>query len=409
MNGVPTGNGSFVADVGDIVEFDIVVTNDASSILAATGVDVVDTLPTGMSFTSASDGGTEDPTGTVTWTIASIDPDDSVTLDLFVTITADAAGQDVFNEVSVSGNENDPTPGNDDARSVPPVTVTADLSGTKFHDRDADGTEDPTKEEVLAGWTITAFDGSGTGTDAVTATDGTYTIQNLEPGTYTICEETNFAGLLPPGDGFVWSWTQSSPSANTLCDGFDDYESSGYTVEVDDVITGIDFGNHTQVSIDCSDGDVVVILGGSGLDDNPLSTVTVPQGTPSCSGGNVWTTTYDVGRSDPLQDPDPWSQFVIFGDEDAPDIDSRVMTHVIVWDAEPADYQGGSLVVPTTNVLLPGGTAQVAIELCDGSDPTIAIPVCLYSRTIGEGGALPSDFIQVTDDNRLLGDPGYFR
>jgi hypothetical protein len=35
--------------------------------------------------------------------------------------------------------------------------------------------------------------------------------------------------------------------------------------------------------------------------------------------------------------------------------------------------------------------------------------VCLDSRTIDEGGTLPVGTIQVTDNNLLLGDPGFFR
>ena len=311
------------------------------------------------------------------------------------------------------------------------VKPLADVSGFKFHDRDTDGLKDETEEEGLGGWTFTAFqDGAPvSSSDPSSSTDGSYTIEGLAPGDYIICEMTTTGGLelviggSLSGPGFDWSWRQSDLSVASWGEycGFDGYEAQGHAITVDSDITDIDFGNHTQVAINCDGGDVVVILGGSGSDDNPYSTVTIPEGTASCSGGEVWTTTYEVGRSDrDGGDPDLWTQFVFFGDEDSPTVPPiEAMTQVIVWDVEQADYQGGSLVVPTTNVLLPSATTPGAIVLCSAPPgyPTVSVPVCLDSRTIAEGGLLAPDFIeviapgfiQVIDVNKLFGDPGFFR
>ena len=406
--------GDFVANVGDDVTFEIEVFNSSSSTIAAFDVEVTDTLPTGMDFKSASDSGAHSD-GIVTWEIDGIPIGESVKLTLVVTINGDAAGQVVKNSVSVSAPDDPEGDNNDDAESVPPVTVTADVEGTKFHDRDTDGGLDLTEEEGLSGWVIAAFDDegvlAGTGTTDLL---GAYTIANLQPGTYTICEEVTEDGLPDDGTGFVWTWTQSQPSNSTEgvadCSTFSgEYEALGYSVEVDGDIIGVDFGNHTQVSISC-DAEVIVTLGGEDIDDNPFVTVTVPAGTPSCSDGQVWTTTFDVGRSDiEGGDPDFWSQFYVFGG--LPTEDAMVMDLVTVWDAEEASYVDGSLVVPTTQVQIePGGDVNPLV-LCssDVGLPDMGTPLCLDSRTIAEGGGLPAGQIQVTEHNKLLGDPRGFR
>jgi len=313
---------------------------------------------------------------------------------------------------------------------------TPSVSGVKFHDRDTDGTFDPdNNEEGLTGFTITAFDQNGVALDAngdpataVTHADGSYTLADLVPGTYTICEEKTTNGLGQvvdgpiTGPGYDWSWAQSVLNGTTYptwdqnadCGQFDDagtstfYESQGHTVSVSGNVTDVDFGNHTQVGIDCSAADVELVLGGGGTDDNPLATVVVPQGSPSCTEG-TWLVSFDVGRS---EDSDTWSQFVVFGDDSTPNPDlAKIIQQTIVWDVEDAVYVNGSLVVPTTQVLVPGGSGLTPIDLCSslGGNPTPATPVCLDSRTIDEGGTLPVGTIQVTDNNLLLGDPGFFR
>jgi hypothetical protein len=318
---------------------------------------------------------------------------------------------------------------------------TPSVSGVKFHDRDTDGIFDSdNNEEGLGGFTITAFDAQGNvaldANDApattTTAADGSYTLADLVPGTYTICEETTTNGLAQvvygdpdeptTGTGYAWAWTQSvldgttypTWNENANCDQYDDpasstfYESQGHTVTVTGNVTGVDFGHHTQVGIDCSTGDVTLVLGGMGTNDNPRATVVVPQGSPSCDG-STWYVSFDVGRS---EDSDNWSQFVVFGDGSAPPASASIIEQTIVWDVEDAVYENGSLVVPTTKVLVPGVTGLSPIELCssiDGGEPTTTTPVCLDSRTIDEGGSLPVGTIQVTDNNLLLGDPGFFR
>lgn len=419
VNGDPSSAEPFVANVGDTVEFEITVSNAGP--LDASGVTVTDTLPTGMMFDPANTGNTgwtEAPTGVVTYELGGLAAGHSESLSLFVTITDSAAGQPVTNQVSVMGDQDDDDTENDSAGSVPPVTVTADISGIKYHDRDTDGTKDPTEEEVLPGWTMTAFASpTDPGTSATTGSDGSYAIENLTPGTYTVCEMGPDQATLPStdpsklpvdGSGYEWSWATSEPSgASTAdCGGFSGYLPIGYEVTIgsDGDVGGIDFGNHTQVSINCDGGPVSVPLGGDGTDDNPKSVVTVPG---DCSSG-TFVTAYDVGRSDKSAgDPDDWDQFVVFGGAVG---GTTQFSQSIVWDAEIADYPDGSLVVPTTQVvLMPGGSPQDAPR-CGTDGPSATVPLCLVSRTIEEGiTPLAWNEIQVAENYAFLGDPGFFR
>jgi uncharacterized repeat protein (TIGR01451 family) len=95
----------------------------------ALGVSVSDTLPTGTSFVSASNGGTFS-NGTVTWnvgTIAAGAQDTRLTLVILVN-AADTAG--LSDTASVSSITSDPVPGNNTATAATAVTTSADLSLT---------------------------------------------------------------------------------------------------------------------------------------------------------------------------------------------------------------------------------------------------------------------------------------
>jgi len=107
----------------------------------------------------------------------------------------------------------------------------ASKSGMKFHDLDADGAKDA-GEPGLSGWTV-FVDYNGNGSyDAgepsdVTGTDGSYSIGNIQPGTYKVYE------VMQQG------WTQSFPA--------DGYYEVEFTSGLED--DGNDFGNWTDASI----------------------------------------------------------------------------------------------------------------------------------------------------------------
>lgn len=117
--------------VGDVVQFLVVVTNHGPA--QATGVSLVDQLPSGYTYTSAI------PSGTGTylpssgqWTVGTLAKGESAALRINATVRGTG---DYLNQVSVSHSDQpDPTPGNDIAEvAVGPIS--ADLAVTKQVDQ----------------------------------------------------------------------------------------------------------------------------------------------------------------------------------------------------------------------------------------------------------------------------------
>jgi uncharacterized repeat protein (TIGR01451 family) len=104
------------------------------------------------------------------------------------------------------------------------------ISGRKFNDENNDNTDD--NEPGLGSWTI-FIDANDNGTldpgepSTVTAADGTYTLTNLYPGVYIVCEVQQLG------------WEQTYPVTADGC----------WEVTIDDAdLTDIDFGNFRPVS-----------------------------------------------------------------------------------------------------------------------------------------------------------------
>ncbi len=112
-------NSNFVYTVG--------VTNSGPG--AAEGVTVVDTLPAGVTFVSASvgQGSSNYSSGTVTWTVGSLGSGAGSTATIVV---KPAAAGTVVNTATVSGSTTDPNSANNSASTSTTVNAAADLSIT---------------------------------------------------------------------------------------------------------------------------------------------------------------------------------------------------------------------------------------------------------------------------------------
>ncbi len=95
---------------GDNLTYTVTVTNSGTA--DATGVNVTDTLPPGVTFQSAtpSTGSASHSGGIVTWNIGSLREFHSATLTIVV--TAPSSSGNTTNVVSVWGSETDPDPTN---------------------------------------------------------------------------------------------------------------------------------------------------------------------------------------------------------------------------------------------------------------------------------------------------------
>lgn len=293
--------------------------------------------------------------------------------------------------------------------------IVGTISGTKFHDNDTDGEQDPSQEFGESGWTITAFDEDGisVGSDT-TDVNGDYTIENVSLGqTYTVCEATNTSGLPDPGTNFTWAWSQSDLKAaiyptwgSTDCfdAGLAGQEAGGHEFLMNSSVSDIDFGNHTEATFNCLLADVTVVL--SGAPDEPVATITIPGGCNSVT----FTSSFDIGTSD---DADTWDQFVVFGGD--PTAAGETILETVAWAAEDAVYSGGVLQVPTTLVQLSPGGALVNVVSCGPGEPFWnTVPHCLRDRTIIEEAATAAwvttpTQLRITENYEFIGDPPKFR
>lgn len=107
--------------IGDNFEYTLEVTNNGPS--AATSVAISDEVPAGLSFVSADPGCEFEPvSGTVVCDLGSLASGDSVSVTITVQVDGDAGGQ-IHNTASVSAQQTDPDPSNNED------TETVDASG----------------------------------------------------------------------------------------------------------------------------------------------------------------------------------------------------------------------------------------------------------------------------------------
>ncbi|WP_428229029.1 gliding motility-associated C-terminal domain-containing protein [Flavobacterium sp.] len=116
--------------VGSNVVFTLVATNNGPS--AGTGIVVTDLLPSGYAYVSATapNGTNYNPT-TGLWTIGNLANGGSATIN--ITATLNATGE-YANTATITGTENDPTPGNDTSTFAPVPVATSNLSIVKTID-----------------------------------------------------------------------------------------------------------------------------------------------------------------------------------------------------------------------------------------------------------------------------------
>uniref|UniRef100_A0AC34F4F5 DUF11 domain-containing protein n=1 Tax=Panagrolaimus sp. ES5 TaxID=591445 RepID=A0AC34F4F5_9BILA len=174
--------------VGSNVIFTLVATNNGPS--DGTGITVTDLLPAGYTYVSSTPpAGTTYTPGTGVWNIGPLASTGTATLT--ITATVKATGP-YGNTATITGTENDPTPGNNTSISTPVPTPTTDRSIAKSVDNPA-----PAVGSNVVFTLVATNNGPSNGT-GITVTD-------LLPAGYTYVSSTPPAGTTyTPGTG-VWN------------------------------------------------------------------------------------------------------------------------------------------------------------------------------------------------------------
>jgi uncharacterized repeat protein (TIGR01451 family) len=179
--------------VGSNIVFTLTVTNNGPS--AATGVSVSDLLPSGYTYVSDNGAGAY-VSGTGVWTIGNLASGANAALQ--ITATVRAAGT-YANTATVTGNQNDPTPGNNTSTNTPVPVAQADLAIVKTVNNAT-----PTVGSNIV-FTLTVTNNGPSPATGVSVSD-------LLPSGYTYVSD-NGAGAYVSGTG-VWTIGNLASGAN---------------------------------------------------------------------------------------------------------------------------------------------------------------------------------------------------
>ena len=201
---------------GETISYTLTVTNSGPS--DATGVQVNDPLPAGLTYSSSSATQGSYNSGTGIWTVGSLNVGASASLTITAQVNTGTAGQTLINTATVSADQGDQTPGNNTAQAAltvqgTPVTPAPGATPTG----PAVGLIDPSINKsvfpanALPGetvtWTIEVFNPGTQPTAPVTVTDPVPDLLTITSVTTTrgvITQSGNLVtvqiGVLQPGE-----------------------------------------------------------------------------------------------------------------------------------------------------------------------------------------------------------------
>ena len=217
-------------NVGDNVTFTITASNSGPS--NATGVKVTDTLPAGYTFVSATPS-----TGTwlaPEWTIGNLANGANTTLTIVAKVNATGS---YANTASITGEQNDPTPGNNSGSATPtvnhvPVANNDDLSASPLNEDGANGTVNVLSNDTDPdGNPIAPVNGAGQFTvDLDPALSGIQTTYSDGKGVWTLNTSTGIVTFNPADN-----YNGTAIITYTLCDPFGLCDNADITFVVNSV------------------------------------------------------------------------------------------------------------------------------------------------------------------------------
>ncbi|MCW2924130.1 MAG: hypothetical protein JWM98_1534 [Thermoleophilia bacterium] len=390
--------------LGGTITYTVSIANNGPS--AATGVNVSDTLPAGVTFSAAASSPTcSETTGVVTCPFGSVANGGTGTATIVVTTTQTGP---VANTVTIGGAQADPVPGNNSSTKTTTVAPSADLSVALSDTPDPallDGTivytvavtnHGPSDAvgvsvtDVLpAGTTFSA-----TGTDpACTEASGTVTcdfgaVANGATEQAAIAVTTTQTGSIPnevtvhgagqadtvPGNDTATEATMVDPSADlgvTLTDSPDPALLGGsiaYTVTV------TNSGPSAATNVLATD---VLPAGVTFRTAGTTSTCTNANGTVTCDFGSVASGTPETAT--------------IVGTTTA----TGGISNTVTVDGAERDVIAGNDSATATTIVNP--SADLSVSLSDAPDPALLGGAVSYVVTVGNAGPSDATAVHATD------------
>jgi uncharacterized repeat protein (TIGR01451 family) len=349
---------------------------------AATGVQVTDLLPSGVTFVSASTAaGSYDP-ATGSWDVGSLLPGGSATLQLTVTVNNGTVGQTITDAASISqADQSDPQLQNNLASAmiavqptmtgIPAAVVVAE--GALFTGRVASFTDIQTNAQAGDFTAVIDWGDGETSPGAVASnTNGGFDVSGshvyIEEGSYPIqVAVTDAQGRVAV---FTGQTANVADVPLVVTGGFTVSYSPGQAFIGQTVATFTDPGGAEDVSnysatIDWGDGTPPCI-----------GTITVTDGLFTVQGGHVYTS---------LNAAASYTIAVTIGHEELPP--------VTVTSAAPPLMQAGILVTPTAGLVTTkaGGSADFSVALA--SQPAAPVTIGVSSSDTARGMISPAQLV----------------
>ncbi len=196
------------AIAGNALTYTITVTNDGPS--TATNVVMTDTLPTGVTFTSAtsSQGTVANNAGVVTGTLGTLAPNASATITLIVGVNAATRGT-ITNNASVQATEPEVTTTNNSASQETVINANVDLAITKVD------SVDPVTAGGALSYTIVVTNNGPSSATNVVVTDTLPSTLTFGTGTTTVGTVTNSGNAVTANIGTLASGATATVTLNT--------------------------------------------------------------------------------------------------------------------------------------------------------------------------------------------------
>ena len=171
-------------DQVEIIEYVLTATNNGPSV--ATGVQIVDVLPSHVQYNSHSNGAYN--AGTGIWDFGPLGVGAATSLYINVTVREGTGGVQITNVATITGRDlYDPNPSNDTSTVVIVPKGGATIGDRAWFDANRNGIQDPGETNGVVNLPVALMTTNGTVvTSTVTSAEGLYLFANVLPGTYYV-------------------------------------------------------------------------------------------------------------------------------------------------------------------------------------------------------------------------------